>query len=104
LGHRNRFAAHVVKIAHHGSRKNTNAELVQRFATENWVFSTSGAIYKHPDREAVARVVFFSPDSRLWFNYRSRQTREWDNDKLKTKYHYSVSYGDGERPLKITLL
>jgi hypothetical protein len=99
-----RFSADVVKVPHHGSRNNTSAELVQRFDTKNWVFSTSGAIFKHPDREAVARVVFFSRGSHLWFNYRSEQTREWDNERLKTKYHYSVTFGDGKRPLTLNLL
>jgi hypothetical protein len=99
-----KFTADVVKLPHHGSRSNTSPELVQKFDSKNWVFSTSGAIYKHPDREAIARVVFSSRDSRLWFNYRSKQTEEWDNDKLQAKYRYSVRYGDGVRPLKIELI
>jgi hypothetical protein len=99
-----RFRADVVKVAHHGSRNNTSAELVQRFDAEHWVFSTSGAIFKHPNREAVARTVYFSKGAHLWFNYRSDQTAEWDDDRLKKKHQYSTSYGDGERPLTVPLL
>jgi hypothetical protein len=92
-----RFTAEMVKLPHHGSRNNTSTELVQKFEAKNWVFSTSGAIYKHPNREAVTRAVFFPRGPCLWFNYRSKQISEWDNEKFKTKFRYSVMYVDEEQ-------
>ncbi len=47
----------AVKMAHHGSRRNTNIPLCKRIRSRQWLISTNGAVFGHPDNEALARVV-----------------------------------------------
>jgi beta-lactamase superfamily II metal-dependent hydrolase len=49
------FAA--VKMSHHGSRRNTSPALLERVRSRTWLVSTDGAVFGHPDAEALARVV-----------------------------------------------
>jgi beta-lactamase superfamily II metal-dependent hydrolase len=99
-----RFKADVVKVAHHGSQGNTSKELIQRFEAESWVFSTSGAIFKHPDDEAVARTIKFASEPRLYFNYRSEHNDCWTNEALQKRHHYVVEYGDGKQRQTVVLI
>ena len=41
----------AVKLPHHGSRNNVSQELIEVIESRSYLFSTSGAVYKHPDRE-----------------------------------------------------
>jgi beta-lactamase superfamily II metal-dependent hydrolase len=50
-----RFTA--VKMAHHGSRRNTNLEFAEAVQSTKWLVSTNGAGHDHPDPEALARVI-----------------------------------------------
>jgi beta-lactamase superfamily II metal-dependent hydrolase len=96
--------ADIVKLAHHGSSGNTSKELVQKIHAESWVFSTSGAIFKHPDDEAVARTIKYATEPRLYFNYKTAYNDMWANTRLQARHHYSAEYGDGVRPQTIALL
>jgi beta-lactamase superfamily II metal-dependent hydrolase len=48
-----------IKISHHGSKNNTNNELLNMIECDNFIFSTNGGFgnSKHPDRETVARIL-----------------------------------------------
>lgn len=64
---RQRFAA--VKVAHHGSRRNTNLSLCERVQSKTWLVSTNGAKFGHPDPECLARIVVTQSKPTLVFNY-----------------------------------
>lgn len=79
------FAIDALKLSHHGGKKNTNAALIKSLACRDYLFSTNGTIYKHPQVESVARVVQFGREAgvpRLHFNHRSDQTLKWDKPSL----------------------
>ncbi len=99
-----RIAVDLVKVSHHGSRNNTSLPFVRALDCREWVFSTNGRIFRHPDDEAVARVVTQSRDARLWFNYRTPRTEPWDAPELREHFGYRTVYGDGASPLTIELL
>ncbi|HZD16646.1 MAG TPA: MBL fold metallo-hydrolase [Actinomycetota bacterium] len=67
-----RLEVGVFKLPHHGSRRNVSTELIGRVRADAYVFSTNGALYGHPDLEAVARVALAADDARLCFNYDDR--------------------------------
>lgn len=48
-----------VKISHHGSRNNTNNELLDLIDCNNYIISTNGGHvgFKHPDRETLANIL-----------------------------------------------
>jgi beta-lactamase superfamily II metal-dependent hydrolase len=97
------YAANIVKLAHHGSRANTDSTLVAWLNAPIWIFSSNGAgNTKHPHQEAVARVVQKKDENKtLAFNYRTRFNEMWDDTSLMHDYNYRVIYGDGTTPMTI---
>lgn len=60
-----------VKLSHHGSKNNFKPELLNMITADNYIISTNGMHFGHPDKEVVAWLVG-KTDSFLWFNYRER--------------------------------
>lgn len=88
------------KLAHHGSRNNTNIDLVKAVACKNWIISTNGKQFEHPDQEAIARLVKYGTQGQtMLFNYRTKYNDMWDSKQLSRKYgftaHYPISDKDG---------
>ena len=65
------------KLAHHGSRNNTDAAMLRRARCHHFVVSTNGDRFRHPDREAIEMVATV-PEAELWFNYRSPTTERFE--------------------------
>jgi len=64
------------KLPHHGSRANVTRKLIAALDCPLWLVSTNGKRFRHPDDEALARVVSGAPEGtvpRLVFNYRSER-------------------------------
>lgn len=56
---------------------------------------TNGAQVKHPDREAVARVIKHGgTGATLYFNTRTRVTGVWDEPELQQNFGYHARYGN----------
>lgn len=100
-----RFKADVVKLAHHGSRNNTDSHLASILTASTWIFSSNGANNtKHPHKEAVARVLQYGYGTKtLVFNYRTKFNDMWDNYELMDEFEYKVVYGDGGSPVSVVL-
>lgn len=85
----------LVKTSHHGSRGNTSLEFVQALRCNNWLISTNGTQFKHPDREAVARIIVGSPNNsktNVFFNYDTPFTSYW-RTPLKGSLVFEPHYG-----------
>lgn len=106
LAPKGRFQATAVKLSHHGSRNNTDQDLVAMISARKWIFSSNGANNtKHPHQEAVARVLAFKDcDGELLFNYKTKFNSLWDNDDLKAEHGYQTLYGSGDAPIEIDLM
>lgn len=90
------FKFDVVKLPHHGSANNVSIEFVEAMVCPQYVFSSSGARFKHPSMPAVARVVRHGGNPNLVFNYRSEFNEVWDNLLIQANFPYTVEYGDQE--------
>lgn len=88
----------LFKLSHHGSKGNTSPDLFASVVAKDYVISTNGSNYYHPDQETIARLLKSNKEAkRLVFNYRSEYNRIWDNPTLKKAYRYQTIYGaDGE--------
>ena len=65
-----RFA--LVKLSHHGSRKNTNDNLFEYLQSNYFVVSTNGDRFNHPDKECLARIANYYEDEIIFaYNYNS---------------------------------
>lgn len=83
----------MVKLAHHGSRANVSPSLLGKLECERYVVSSDGTYFRHPDAEALARVIYRSaPGVTLMFNYRSTLTAPWSDPELQQKYRYMTVY------------
>lgn len=88
----------LIKLSHHGSRANTTVELMEVVRARDYVVSTNGAIFGHPDPEGVARVALGGPPGRrIWFNYRNERTQRWADLLLCQRYGYEARYPDAGR-------
>jgi beta-lactamase superfamily II metal-dependent hydrolase len=89
----------LLKVSHHGSRYTTSLELIQKLNCPRFVISTNGSIFKHPDQEAIARIVAGSRgEAQLFFNYFSPRNEIWNNDELKHRYNYASHYPEHHSP------
>ena len=60
---------------------------------ENWLVSTNGKQFRHPDGEAIARVIRDGGAGvKLHFNYRSEFNETWAALGLQRKHGYSTRY------------
>ncbi|MCU6502431.1 MBL fold metallo-hydrolase [Rugamonas sp. A1-17] len=95
----------LLKVPHHGSQRNTSKALLDVVRCKVALFSSNGAYYRHPDKEAVARVIKYSPPGvHLAFNCRTKFNEMWDADELRNDWSYSTTYGVGEEGVSVHLL
>lgn len=68
----------LFKLGHHASRANVTNGLFEVVQARHYVVSTNGAIFGHPDDEAIARVIVHGGVGRtLWFNHRNDESLRW---------------------------
>ena len=81
----------VFKLSHHGSRANITRALLEACQARHYIVSTSGAIFGHPDEEAIARVVVHGgKGATVWFNHRTEHTARWAAPELVARYGYGA--------------
>jgi beta-lactamase superfamily II metal-dependent hydrolase len=66
----------LVKVAHHGSKRNTSDELLELLQCDRFVFTADGSDpHKFPDKETLARILLHDPcrttTMHLCFNHRN---------------------------------
>lgn len=101
------LALDAVKLSHHGGKKNTSAELVRTLACRNYLVSTDGSYYEHPQVESLSRVVVHGDrrgQPRLFFNYESDQSALWKEAAMRRQARYETHYpNSGEQGLAVDL-
>lgn len=100
-----RLQLDALKMPHHGSAGNISVSFLRQVQCRDYLVSTDGSVFGHPDAEAITQVVTRSPGARLVFNYSSEQTRPWADPALQSKYGFSAVYPAGpEGGISIDLL
>lgn len=88
-----RLHVDMVKLPHHGSRANIGPGLLRKLQCDRYVVSSDGTYFRHPDAEALARVLTHSAAGvTFMFNYRSAFTAPWADPALQEQYHYAALY------------
>jgi hypothetical protein len=68
------------KLPHHGSTRNVTKDLLGLLPADNYLFSSDGTTFGHPDDAGVAKCLAFGkPGSALMFNYRNPRTLQWQD-------------------------
>ena len=95
LGHltEGKLAVDALKLSHHGSKKNTNLDLIEALTCPHYLVSTDGSSYGHPNHAPLSLVVVKGdPGKTLHFNYRSEWNKWWDDDTFKDDFEYEAEY------------
>lgn len=66
---KNRLSVDLIKLSHHGSKKNNPIEIFKIVDTEKYVISTNGDTHNHPDKATIARIVATNNKAKIFFNY-----------------------------------
>jgi hypothetical protein len=104
VGERQRLPLTAFKLPHHASKHNVSVDLLQRVQCNKYLVSTNGAQFKHPDREAIARVIKHGGASpTLYFNYETTLNAVWATPTLKEDFDYEAVYADKEGGLTVAL-
>lgn len=59
----------LIKLSHHGSKGNTNEELLEIVKTDNYIISTDSSEHGHPNKRTLARITNVNPNAVFHFNY-----------------------------------
>ena len=65
----NPIKAEFMKVSHHGSKSNTNYDLLNLIDTSKYIISSNGDIHKLPHKQCLARIINHNNDAELLFNY-----------------------------------
>jgi len=100
-----RLEIDAVKLSHHGSKGSTSDRLLRMLDCKRFLVSTNGNYFRHPDSEAISRVIVEAgPDVELFFNYASDETRLWGDEVLQRRHRYRAHYpAEGAKGLSIEL-
>jgi Metallo-beta-lactamase superfamily len=83
----------VHKVSHHGSKGNITDALLALAPAGDYVLSTNGDRFNHPDDIGVARIVAKAPSgATVWFNYANPRNARWDDPALRERFDYAVGY------------
>lgn len=66
---KNKIKVNLVKVAHHGSKKNTTKSLLDIIECSNFVISTNSEKYGLPDKECLAKIIDKEKNVKFYFNY-----------------------------------
>lgn len=93
------------KVPHHGSRHNISKELLSLIDCDNYLISSNGSYFNHPDPVAISRIIKYGGENvHLWFNYESDESQIWNNNRWKQEYGYETHYPpdtDGIMPFSL---
>lgn len=77
------------KLSHHASRANITKELLDRVQARHCIVSTNGAIFGHPNDEAITRMVVHGGAApRVWFNFEKDGSRCWSDPALQARHGF----------------
>ncbi len=87
---------HLPLLPHHGSQNNIDQSVLDLVDCQNYLVSTNGSVFGHPDNEAIARVIQFgrygTTRPRLWFNYESDENSASKDPGPQQKDAYDTVY------------
>lgn len=72
-----RLKLQAFKVPHHGSASNLSVSLLDRIDCKDFLISTNGSYFNHPDNAAIERIIQRADDANLWFNYATEETALW---------------------------
>ena len=92
----NKLEVEFVKLSHHGSKSNTNYDLLEMINTNKYIISTNGNGHKHPHKQCLARIINNNNHAELFFNYKSLSEKIFLEEDFAEFKHFKVISIDNE--------
>lgn len=73
----------LFNISHHGSKKNTNYDLLSLIECSQYAVCTDGKQYGFPHKEALSRIVTTTQNSHIYFNYDEPIEKIFTQDEIE---------------------
>ena len=67
----------LLKLSHHGSKRNTDENLLASVKCSAYLFSTNGRTHSHPDTVLIARILKHCSKPVLIFNFAGDRMTNW---------------------------
>lgn len=95
----------LIKISHHGSRLNTNPELLSMIDSSRFLISTSGVKHNHPDLQTLAIIVNRDAlyERSIIFNHPTAGSNFLQPMELQRKFKYKVVVNSADAPQRVVL-
>lgn len=96
------------KLSHHGSKKSTQAYLMEIIQARKVLVSSDGKRYRHPDKETIAKLLVANNSSDehmdIYFNYTSSYNKIWGDSDTEEKFECTFHFPEEEGYMKVELL
>ncbi len=81
----------LMKVSHHGSKHNTNADLLKIVVTDNYLISSNGTKHGLPNKRTIARIINNNPKANIHFNYEDLKGKVFLKDDFETYEFFKIS-------------
>ncbi|EAA5206267.1 MBL fold metallo-hydrolase [Salmonella enterica subsp. enterica serovar Westhampton] len=78
----NPLQVEMCKVSHHGSKGNTNLELLSLIDCPKYIISTDGSRHGLPNKVTLARIHQMKPNAEILFNYAAVITDVYSTDEI----------------------
>jgi len=95
----------LIKIPHHGSKKNMTLDLSKVLKSDKFLISTNGKNHTHPDLETIAKLIYMHKDMKkdFYFNYETKASKWICVEEMKKSFNLDVVIGNGSAPINIVI-
>jgi beta-lactamase superfamily II metal-dependent hydrolase len=95
----------LIKVSHHGSRLNTNPELLSMIDSPRFLISTNGAKHNHPDLQTLAIIVNRDAlyERNIIFNHPTAGSNFLQSMGLDREFKYNVIVNNADAPQRVVL-
>lgn len=95
----------LIKVSHHGSRLNTNPELLSMIDSSRFLISTNGVKHNHPDLQTLAIIVNREAiyERNIIFNHPTAGSNFLQSMELQRKFNYNVVVNSSDAPQRVVL-
>lgn len=94
----------LLKVPHHGSNNNYSIEFAKKVHADVYLLSTNGRKYQHPDKEMIAKIIYFNKEKKkIFFNYNNLSIFDFLNGIELSRYNVEIQRPDRYETLVINI-
>ena len=94
----------LLKVPHHRSNNNYSIEFAKKVHADVYLLSTNGRKYQHPDKEMIAKIIYFNKEKKkIFFNYNNLSIFNFLNGIELSRYNVEIQRPDRYETLVINI-